>query len=438
VTAWFGPDVISHADRVFGDEAAPAGIDASTVEAVSSNLRRSYRRPLQGLPREVGVLAAVAFCVALGFGIVAPAIPVFARSFGVSRTAAAGVVSTFALLRLVSAPGVGKLVNRIGERVVLGTGIGIVAISSALAGLAANYGQLLALRAAGGVGSAMFTVSASSLLLSVTSSGQRGRAMGTFSGGFLLGGIAGPALGGVVTGWSLRAPFFLYAGTLAVAGAVGLALLPERPDADHHVRTETAKSFLTVPQALRMPAFRAAALTNLADNWAALGVRTAIIPLLVVEVLHRSPIWTGIGFTVFTLANVTTLVVGGRLADRRGRRPLLLAGCLGSCAGIALLTLPLSLPLFLCAMAVFGLGSGLLDVAPGAMLGDVVGGRGGTVIAAYQMAGDIGSLCGPLIAGALADSVGYSAAFGATAAILLVAAVAALRAPETLQRDQAP
>jgi DHA1 family multidrug resistance protein-like MFS transporter len=423
---------------VFGDEAAPAGTAASPDEPVSSNLRRSIRRPLQGLPREVGVLAAVAFCVAAGFGIVAPAIPVFARSFGVSRTAAAGVVSTFALLRLVSAPGVGKLVNRIGERVVLGTGIGIVAVSSALAGLAANYGQLLALRAAGGVGSAMFTVSASSLLLSVTSSGQRGRAMGTFSGGFLLGGIAGPGLGGVVTGWSLRAPFFLYAGTLAVAGAVGIAMLPKRSDADHRASTGRAKSFLTVPQALRMPAFRAAALTNLADNWAALGVRTAIIPLLVVEVLHRSPIWTGIGFTVFTLANVTTLVLGGRLADSRGRRPLLLAGCLGSCAGIALLTLPLSLPLFLCSMAVFGLGSGLLDVAPGAMLGDVVGGRGGTVIAAYQMAGDLGSMCGPLIAGALADSVGYGAAFGVTAAVLLVAAAAAVRAPETLQRDPTP
>jgi DHA1 family multidrug resistance protein-like MFS transporter len=321
---------------------------------------------------------------------------------------------------------------------VLGTGIGIVAVSSALAGLAANYGQLLALRAAGGVGSAMFTVSASSLLLSVTSSGQRGRAMGTFSGGFLLGGIAGPGLGGVVTGWSLRAPFFLYAGTLAVAGAVGLAMLPKRSDADHRASTGRAKSFLTVPQALRMPAFRAAALTNLADNWAALGVRTAIIPLLVVEVLHRSPIWTGIGFTVFTLANVTTLVLGGRLADSRGRRPLLLAGCLGSCAGIALLMLPLSLPLFLCSMAVFGLGSGLLDVAPGAMLGDVVGGRGGTVIAAYQMAGDLGSMCGPLIAGALADSVGYGAAFGVTAAVLLVAAAAAVRAPETLQRDPTP
>ena len=38
---------------------------------------------LHELPREVLVLAAVAFCVALGFGILAPAIPVFAKTFGV-------------------------------------------------------------------------------------------------------------------------------------------------------------------------------------------------------------------------------------------------------------------------------------------------------------------------------------------------------------------
>ena len=43
--------------------------------------------PLKGLPREVGVLVAVAFAVAVGFGIVAPAIPVFARSFHVTRAA---------------------------------------------------------------------------------------------------------------------------------------------------------------------------------------------------------------------------------------------------------------------------------------------------------------------------------------------------------------
>lgn len=390
------------------------------------------RGPLRGLPIEVAVLSVVAFFVAAGFGIVAPAIPVFARSFGVSRTAAAAVVSAFAFMRLVSALGCGRLVNRIGERLVLGTGIAIVAASSALAGLAVNYPQLLTLRAVGGVGSAMFTVSASSLLLGVTTSEQRGRAMGAFSGGFLLGGVAGPGIGGLVTGWSLRAPFFLYAATLAAAGAVGLARLPRR--VRHDGAKDRPRPVLTLGQAFRLPAFRAAAGANLADSWAALGVRAAIVPLLVVEVLHRSPIWTGVALTVFTLGNVVTLTVASRIADRRGRRPVLLIGCLGSAAGTALLIFPASLPLLLVSMAVFGAGSGLLDVAPGAMLGDVAGGRGGTVVAGYQMAGDVGSLVGPLAAGALADSAGFGPAFAVTTAVLVAAAVLAFRAPETLVR----
>jgi len=394
------------------------------------------RGPLRGLPREVAVLSAVAFFVAAGFGIVAPAIPLFARSFGVSRAAAGAVVSAFALMRLVSALGVGRLVNRIGERVVLAAGIGIVAVSSALAGFASDYGQLLVLRGAGGIGSAMFSVSANSLLIGVTSSSQRGRAIGAFSGGFLVGGIAGPGLGGLVTGWSLRAPFFLYAGTLAAAGAVGIALLPRRGAGAGRV-SGGEQPALTVPRALRLPAFRAAAFANLADNWASLGVRAAIVPLLVLEVLHRSPIWTGIGLTVFTAGNVATLLLGSRLTDRRGRRPVLLAGCLGSAAGCAILVVTGSLPLFLVSMLVFGAGSGLLDVAPGAMLGDVVGGRGGTVVATYQMSGDVGSLAGPLVAGYLADTAGYPWAFGLTSLVLVAAAGVGYRAPETLVREPA-
>src|SRR4051794_41971878 len=98
--------------------------------------------------------------VALGFGLVAPALPLFAREFGVGRAAAGAVVSAFALMRLVMAPFVGRLVNAVGERVLLAAGIGVVAVSSALAGLAQSYWQLLGLRGAGGGGSIMFRVSA--------------------------------------------------------------------------------------------------------------------------------------------------------------------------------------------------------------------------------------------------------------------------------------
>ena len=68
------------------------------------------------LPREVWVLVTVSFVIALGFGIVAPALPAFARSFDVSVTAASIVISAFAFMRLAFAPISGKLVSALGER----------------------------------------------------------------------------------------------------------------------------------------------------------------------------------------------------------------------------------------------------------------------------------------------------------------------------------
>src|SRR5436305_14863384 len=87
-------------------------------------------RGLRELPSEVRALVGVAFMVALGFGLVAPAIPLFARQFGVGRTAAGAVISAFALMRLLTAPFVGRLVNAAGERKILALGIGVVAVSS--------------------------------------------------------------------------------------------------------------------------------------------------------------------------------------------------------------------------------------------------------------------------------------------------------------------
>ena len=70
-------------------------------------------------------------------------------------------------------------------------------------------------------------------------------------------------------GRSLRAlAFFLYAATLAVAGGVGLARLPRHRRDAEGPEAVSQPSPLTVRAALRMPAFRAAAAANLADNWA--------------------------------------------------------------------------------------------------------------------------------------------------------------------------
>jgi MFS transporter, DHA1 family, multidrug resistance protein len=386
------------------------------------------RSPLAELPREVGVLVVVAFFVALGYGIVAPALPLYARDFGVGKAAAAGVISAFAFLRIAFAFPAGRMIDTFGERLVLATGIAIVAVSSALAGLAQSYWQLFALRGAGGAGSAMFSISAMSVIVRMVPATQRARAVGLWSGGFLLGGIAGPGVGGIVDNVSLRLPFFLYAGTLAVAGSVALVALRSTPLADKGSAAAIERT--TLRAALRMPAYRAALAANFADAWASMGVRASLIPLFVEEVLHRSVVWTGVGFWCVAGINGLVLLPAGRFADRAGRRPVLIAGCALSGSAFVLLATWESLPGFLVAMSVLGLGSGLLDVAPAAIVGDVVEGRGGPVFAAYSMSSDVANVVGPVAAGALAEA-SYAHAFGLTAGILGVAVVAGIAMPET-------
>ncbi|MBX6371755.1 MAG: MFS transporter [Acidothermus sp.] len=398
---------------------------------------------LRDLPRPVVVLSVVAFWVAVGFGVVVPALPLFAHEFGASKAEVGAVLSAFAGVRFLSALGVGRWVDVVGERLVLAGGIAVVAVSSVLAGLAHSYLQLLVLRGIGGFGSAMFTVGGLALLLRAAGPEHRARAAGMFQGGFLLGGIAGPVLGGPLIAWSIRAPFFCYAGTLVIAGVVALVglrdaafAMPKRRPAEgsgdlRRPEQQVSDSRMRLAEALRRRPYQAALVSNAAISWAALGVRNSLVPLFVVGALHAGPLWVGLGLTVMAAVNGVVLLPGGRLADRRGRIGVLVLGCLIAAIAMALLATWHGLVGYLLAMVVFGIGSGLLDVAPAAIVGDIAGGRGGTVVAGYQMAGDLGSVTGPLVAGWIADAAGDRSAFWATSAVLAAAALVGATARET-------
>lgn len=408
---------------------------------------------LAGLPREVAVLAAIAFCVALGFGILAPALPVFARTFGVSALEASAVISVFALVRFVTSPIAGTMVDRLGERVVLSSGLLIVAASSAAAGFSQTYAQLLVLRGIGGLGSSMFTVSAMALLLRVVETDQRGRASGAFQGGFLLGGVAGPAVGGLVVAWSIRAPFFVYAVTLLGAAVVALVFMAKSRLKDREERVSQGESnrLEQLRTALRDGAYRAALGTNLVTGFVVFGLRSSAVPLFVTEGLDRGASLTGIGFLVAAGIQALLLLPAGRMADTEGRRKAMLIGTIGTTVGVILLTVAdvaanglgtqavAATLLFLLAMAVQGSAAAFLGSAPAAVVGDVMGGRkGGIVVATFQMMSDVGAVTGPLLAGFLVDMLDFDWAFAAGSVISLIAVILVYLMPETLHRTRKP
>jgi MFS family permease len=388
------------------------------------------------LPSEVWVLVAANFVIAAGFGLVAPALPTFARSFDVSVTAASILISAFAVARLVFAPTAGKLVTSFGERRIYLSGISIVAVTTGACAFAGAYWQLVLFRSVGGIGSTMFTVSAIALLVRLTPTPLRGRASGLWGTGFLLGSVAGPAMGGGLLTISLRAPFLVYAGALFLAVAIVWWFLRNSTLAAKVAQDDTPA--ITVRQALRHRSYVAALGSSFANGWAVFGVRVSLVPLFITEVLRRDDAFAGTALAVFAAGNVVMLLLSGKLADSWGRKPMVLIGLLVSGGGTIWMGYTDTVAMFLVATIVAGLGAGVLAPPQQAAVADVIGskGRGGPVLAGFQMAADIGAVLGPIVAGVLTDQLSFASAFLVTGALSLVAALVWLRAPETLPRGE--
>ncbi|MFD1505802.1 MFS transporter [Georgenia yuyongxinii] len=384
------------------------------------------------LPREIWVLVAAAFVIAMGYGLVAPVLPQFAQSFDVGVAASSVVVSVFAFFRLVFAPAGGRLVARLGERPVYLTGLLIVAASSAATAFAQSYAQLLIFRGLGGIGSTMFTVSAMGLIIRLAPPAARGRASAAYGSAFLIGGIGGPLAGGLLAEAGLQVPFLVYAAALVLAATVVAVLL--RPATLRRPAGTVEKPPMTLREAAAHPSYRAALASAFAHGWSNFGVRTAIVPLFATAALGAGAWAAGAALAAFAIGNAAALSPAGRLTDARGRKPLVLLGLVVGGVLTAALGLAGNVTVLLVLSAAAGIGTGLLSPAQQATVGDVIGHErsGGPVLATFSMFQDAGAILGPILAGLLVDHVGYGAAFAVSGGISLLAAAAWLPAEETL------
>ena len=400
------------------------------------------RNPFAQLPREVSILSAVSFFVAVGFGLIIPAIPIFAASFGVNKTAIGLIISSFAIMRFSSGLISGKLVDRFGERAVLGFGLFMVSFFTLLTALSQSYGQLLTFRSLGGLGSSMFSVSAGSLLMRSVSDEVRARAQSLYNGGFLLGGITGPAFGGVLSAISLRAPFFVYSTTLAIAGTIALVFLSEKRLGKKVDAPTSQIGQTTLSQAFKLRPYQVALMLAFINNWILFGLRSSILPLFVTEKLNSTAAIAGLGLTIGALVQGVFMLRAGKYSDSKGRKAAFLFGSAFVLFGILMLAFTTNTALYFISMALFGLGGAFVGTAPGSVVGDIIKGRGGQVIAAWQMAGDAGMIFGPVIVGLLTDIFSYQVAFLVSAGIWIIAMVLATILPETrlshLENDLIP
>jgi len=359
-----------------------------------------------------------------------PAIPVFAKSFGVNNAAIGLMVSAFAITRFASGLISGVLVDKFGERAVFSTGVFMVSLFTFLAGVAQSYEQLLFFRGAGGLGSSMFSVAASSVILRSVGDDQRGQVQSVYQGSFIVGGMAGPAIGGLLSVISLRAPFFVYSVLLFCSGVVALFFL-KGDSIGAKVKDSKAESATTIREAFAMPAYRIALVLAFIGTWVFFGMRASILPVFVTEELNSTTAVVGYGFALSAIVQGAILLKAGRFSDEKGRRAASIIGANIVFVGVLILTFAVNTWMFLLSMIFLGFGGAFLSTTPASMVGDVMKGKGGKVIAIFQMAGDAGMIFGPIIIGWISDVYSYRTAFGFSAAIFAIALVLVYKIPET-------
>jgi MFS family permease len=371
----------------------------------------------------------------LGFGMVGPVLPLFARSFGVGYGAVAVMISAYALTRLVLDVVAGPLVKRMGERMSATAGVLVTGVAAGLTAAAPTFAFAVLAWGAAGAGSALLFTAMYSYLLKVVPAHRRARTFSVFWGSLSVSFIAGAPIGGALARIGLAVPLWVLAGLSLVAGWMFLRFLrnpPARATAADARRDGGTPHPLR--EMLRMRAFRAVLLINLGLFWLFAALNT-IAPLFAQRNLGLGTVGISAALTVFVVTELAVLYPAGIASDRYGRKWLLVIGLLGLAITTAALGLTSEAVAFALLLGVGGVASGVAGVSPPAMLGDLTPeDRSAVSVAAYRFCGDLGYVVGPLLAGLTAQFVGFGAAFAVAALPTFLSALFLLPVPETRKR----
>jgi MFS transporter, DHA1 family, tetracycline resistance protein len=352
-----------------------------------------------------GIIFLTIFLDLLGYGLVIPLLPNFARTLGASALVIGVVLAVYSFAQFIFGPVLGSLSDRFGRRPVLLCTIAVSVVAYLLFGISTTLVFLLISRTLAGCAAGNLSV-AQAYIVDVTPPENRAKALGLVGAALGLGFIFGPPIGGAVKEY-LGMNWVGYVGAI-LAGInfiVAFFALSEshqgsRPDSPiRFLDTAVLQSVRESPQLSRL--FGVFFLFTLAFTF--LQITGAL--------LWRDRFALSdaqIGYT-FALIGVVSAVVQtgliGLLVPRFGERNLLLFGLL--CMAIGILLMPFVapnqfLPWEALLIVVFGFGYALVIPTGTALVSrDANSSSQGQMLGQYQSIGALARIIGPLAAGAL-------------------------------------
>jgi DHA1 family tetracycline resistance protein-like MFS transporter len=375
----------------------------------------------------------VVFIDLVGFGIVIPILPYYAKQFGASGWALGWLMTSYSLMQFLIAPVWGSISDRIGRRPVLLISILGTCLSMTFLGFAQSLAWLFIGRIFAGISGANIST-AYAYITDITDESNRAKGMGMIGAAFGLGFIFGPFIGGVLSPNGYSVPMFAGAGLAAFNLVFAFFTLGEPPISSE---ARAANRFRRFDREMIRTAF--------GDE------RTKIA---IIEFFLFTLAWTQIevvfalymnarygydarqaGFLLGAMGVVMVIIQGGlirRLVPRYGELSLVRTGLVLTAIGLTAFGLVREVGLAIALLAPSAIGQGILhpSLSSLASKGARAHARGATM-GVFQSAASLARVIGPVIAGFLYDNLGWSTPFYA-ASIILVAGLALLTARRTV------
>ena len=365
--------------------------------------------------RAIAFIFATIFLDLLGVGILVPVIPFFVRQFRDDALTVGLLAVAFSAAQFIATPVLGALSDRHGRRPILLFSLAGNVFGFALFGWANALWLLYVARLIEGITGGNIST-AQAYIADVTRPEDRSKNFGLIGAAFGLGFILGPAIGGVLSTWSLHAPAYGAAVFSAIATVFGYFALPESLPPERRTQGRFAWSEFNpqgpVVRALGRAEIRPLLLAVLLMTLAFSGLQTNFALFTMVR-FQMGPAGNA---AIFAFIGVIIVLMQGvvvrRLTPRFSDRSLSMAGLALLGAGFLIIAFAPGIGALYAGCGIVSAGSGLTNPTVSSQISaGVAVNEQGAMLGASQALASLARVFGPVWAGLSFDHIGQGAPY---------------------------
>jgi multidrug resistance protein len=368
--------------------------------------------------RIIWILVLIAVINSMGFGIIIPLLYPYGKKFGVTEHTIGLLTAAFSIAQFFATPVLGSLSDKYGRKPLLVFSLIGTAASFVMFGLANSVFLLFAARILDGLTGGNISV-AQAMISDISSPKERAKNFGILGSAFGFGFVIGPAIGGVLSKFGMKVPFFFAAGISIIGVLLTLFLLTETNKGERK-KSSSKFTFASLITVLKKPVIGTAIFTGflltMAQFTMLIGFQT-----FSVDQLKLNPTQIGLFYGGFGITGILMQLAVPYIKKVIPSQALILIISTIFCLGMMIVAgVATGFALFAVGIGIYGLFNGLRNPMLNAIIADHNNeSERGEVMGINQSYASIGQTVGPITAGLISVISVHSVFFLASLYILI-------------------